>query len=66
MVEWLGLPLSPFWLIKADPHRGGSISLEPGAHLLLQTRVKTLNGELGSLFKRWYPDLEVEEMPEAA
>ena len=25
-----------------------------GAHLL-QTRVKTLNGELGSLFKRWYP-----------
>jgi hypothetical protein len=37
-----------------------------GAHLLLQTRVKTLNRELGSVFKQWYPDMEVEEMPEAA
>ena len=37
-----------------------------GAHLLLQTRVKTLNRELGSMFKRWYPDLEVEEIPDAA
>jgi hypothetical protein len=39
-----------------------------GAHLLLQTRVKTLNGELGAIFKRWYPDmdLEVEEISVAA
>src|SRR5713101_737219 len=37
-----------------------------GAHLLLQTRVKTLNHELGSVFKRWYPDMEVEELPDAA
>jgi hypothetical protein len=37
-----------------------------GAHLLLQTRVKTLNGELGSMFKRWYPDMQVEERAEAA
>ena len=37
-----------------------------GAHLLLQTRVKTLNGELGTVFKRWYPDMDVEEMPDAA
>ena len=37
-----------------------------GAHLLLQTRVKTLNGELGSVFKRWYPDLRLEEEPQAA
>jgi hypothetical protein len=39
-----------------------------GAHLLLQTRVRTLNGELSTIFKRWYPDmdLEVEEMPVAA
>jgi hypothetical protein len=39
-----------------------------GAHLLLQTRIRTLNGELGAIFKRWYPDmnLEVEEMPVAA
>jgi hypothetical protein len=41
---------------------------KPGAHLLLQTRVKTLDGELGAIFKRWYPDmdLEAEEMPAAA
>ena len=37
-----------------------------GAHLLLQTRVKTLNGELGEVFKRWYPDIQVEELAEAA
>ena len=37
-----------------------------GAHLLLQTRVKTLNRELGSVFKRWYPDMQVEEVPDAA
>ena len=39
-----------------------------GAHLLLQTRVRTLNGELGAIFKRRYPDmdLEVEEIPIAA
>jgi hypothetical protein len=39
-----------------------------GAHLLLQTRVRSLNGELGAIFMRWYPDmdLEVEEIPVAA
>jgi hypothetical protein len=37
-----------------------------GAHLLLQARVKTLNRELGSVFKRWYPDIDVEELDEAA
>jgi hypothetical protein len=37
-----------------------------GAHLLLQTRVKTLNRELGAVFKQWYPDLDVEELPDAA
>src|SRR6266853_5965753 len=39
-----------------------------GAHLLLQTRVRTLNGALGAIFKRWYPDLdlEVEEISVAA
>jgi hypothetical protein len=41
---------------------------KPGAHLLLQTRVKTLDGELGAIFKRWYPDMdiEIEERPAAA
>jgi hypothetical protein len=33
-----------------------------GAHLLLQMRVKTLNGELGAIFKRWYPDMQVEQV----
>ena len=39
-----------------------------GAHVLLQTCVKTLDGELGAVFKRWYPDMdiEVEEIPAAA
>ena len=39
-----------------------------GAHLLLQTRVRTLNGELAGLFKGWYPDLgmKAEEIPIAA
>jgi hypothetical protein len=32
-----------------------------GAHLLLQTRVKTLNNELAATFRRWYPDFQVEE-----
>ena len=35
-------------------------SSKEGAHLLLQTRVRTLNGELGAIFKRWYPDMGVE------
>ena len=41
---------------------------QPGAHVLLQTRVKTLNGELGAIFKCWYPDMdiEVEEIPAVA
>jgi hypothetical protein len=41
---------------------------KPGAHLLLQTRVKTLDGELGAIFKRWYPDMDIEseEIPAAA
>jgi hypothetical protein len=41
---------------------------KPSAHLLLQTRVKTLNGELGTIFKCWYSDMDIEgeEMPAAA
>jgi hypothetical protein len=37
-------------------------------HRNTQTRVKTLDGELGAIFKRWYPDMdiEVDEMPAAA
>jgi len=36
------------------------------AHLLLQTRVKTLNQEPETVFQRWYPDLQLEEEPLAA
>ena len=31
-----------------------------GAHVLLQMRVKTHDGELGAIFKRWYPDMALE------
>jgi len=31
------------------------------AHLLLHVRVKVLNRELGRVFRRWYPDVPVEE-----
>ncbi len=37
-----------------------------GAHLLLQTRVKTLNNELSLTFRHWYPDFQVEETALAA
>jgi hypothetical protein len=37
-----------------------------GAHLLLQTRVKTLNRELDAVFQHWYPDMHVEEIAKAA
>jgi hypothetical protein len=37
-----------------------------GAHLLLQTRVKTLNKELSSTFRRWYPDFSMENTALAA
>jgi hypothetical protein len=37
-----------------------------GAYLLLQTRVNTLNRELGAVSQRWYPDLQLEEEPLAA
>jgi hypothetical protein len=37
-----------------------------GARLLLQTRVKTLNQELGTIVQRWYPDLQLDEEPLAA
>ncbi len=30
---------------------------QPGAHLLLQTRTRALDGTLRSLFERWYPGL---------
>src|SRR5215813_83733 len=39
-----------------------------GAHLLLQLRVRTLNGELGLIFKPTYPDMDInlEEISVAA
>jgi hypothetical protein len=32
-----------------------------GAHLLLQTRTKTLDGTLRDLFTRWYPAMAANE-----
>ena len=37
-----------------------------GAHLLLQTRTRTLDGTLRSLFERWYPGLASDNENEAA
>jgi hypothetical protein len=34
-----------------------------GAHLLLQTRTRTLNGDLAGTFRRWYPAFSVEDQP---
>ena len=32
-----------------------------GAHLLLQTRTRTLNGDVAGTFRRWYPAFSVED-----
>jgi hypothetical protein len=37
-----------------------------GAHLLLQTRTRTLDGTLRSLFEEWYPGLANDNSAEAA
>jgi hypothetical protein len=34
---------------------------ERGAHLLLQTRTRVLNGELDETFRRWYPQFRPEQ-----
>ena len=34
-----------------------------GAHLLLQTRTRTLNGELAETFRGWYPVFSLEDQP---
>jgi hypothetical protein len=39
---------------------------ERGMHLLLHTRVNTLNQELWAVFPRWYPDMQLEGEPQAA
>ena len=39
---------------------------KPGAHRLLQTRTKTLDGTLRDLFTRWYPAMAVNDNQVAA
>ena len=34
-----------------------------GAHLLLQTRTRTLNGDLAATFRGWYPAWSLEDQP---
>ena len=40
--------------------------LQEAADAVDQTRVKTLNQELGAVFQWWYPDMQLEEDPQAA
>ncbi len=37
-----------------------------GAHLLLQTRTKTINHELAAKFREWYQDFEIDETHDVA
>jgi hypothetical protein len=34
-----------------------------GAHLLLQTRTRTLDGTLRGMFERWFPGLANDDQP---
>ena len=36
---------------------------KPGAHLLLQTRTRTLDGTLRGKFEQWHPDLKTGDRP---
>ena len=36
-----------------------------GAHLLLQIRARTLNGELAATFRTWYPAFSLKDQPAA-
>ena len=47
--------MSPCYPIAADA------VVEAGAHLLLQTRTKTLDGTLPDLFAQWYPGMAVND-----
>ena len=56
-------------LMDSGPSRGPP----EGAHLLLQVRTRTLNGDLAATFRAWYPAFTlddhpapVEELPAAA
>jgi len=50
------------WFVKSQSMQW----TKRGAPLLLQARVKTLDHELASTFRRWYPDLQVEDTALAA
>jgi hypothetical protein len=36
-----------------------------GAHLLLQARTRTFNGDLAASFRGWYPAFSLEDQPAA-
>jgi hypothetical protein len=36
-----------------------------GAHLLLQIRTRTLNGDLAATFRQWYPALSLKDQSDA-
>src|SRR5262249_19599355 len=55
------------WTIRQQSRVFGKDKMQwskRGVHPLLQTRVKTLNHEMDTVFKHWYP--EVEELPDVA
>jgi hypothetical protein len=55
-------------LRRCPCQHGGQASISPlvellpeRAHLLLQTRTRTLNGDLAETFRRWYPTFSLED-----
>ena len=46
---------------NAHPFATPAGTFPQGAHLLLQTRIRTLDGTLRDLFAKWYPALAVND-----
>ena len=45
------------WQVVEDQRRW----TPEGAHLLLQVRTRTLNGDLAATFRTWYPDFALDD-----
>ena len=57
------------WLVPASKRFAKRQQMQwtkRGAHLLLQTRTRALDGTLRSLFEKWYPGLANDNAAEAA
>jgi len=51
---------------EMDPKKQQMQWSKVGAHRLLQTRTKILDGTLRDLFTRWYPDMAVNDNQDPA